>query len=106
MVKAEFAGTLNIDAMRSVVLRFCLFKTFLRVSQCKTCVSREISTVLYHIWRYKQQETAVVAKGQDVAFTKNSFSFFFLYLKSYGLVQNKFAPPGVHCYNLSVLLLL
>lgn len=49
MVKTEFASTLNIDEVRSVVLRLCLFKSFLRVSQCKTCVSREIWTVLCHI---------------------------------------------------------
>lgn len=43
MVKAEFAGTLNTDEVRNVVvLRFCLFESFFRASQCKTCVSREI----------------------------------------------------------------
>lgn len=35
MVKAEFAGTLNTDEVKNVVLKFCLFKCFLEYHSVK-----------------------------------------------------------------------
>lgn len=68
---------------------FCS-KRLLRVSQCKTCVSREIWTVSYIGMQTARnsccgQGFILCPKGQDVAFAKHYFPF--LYLESYGLFQ-------------------